>query len=88
MIAGEDDYYVAPDGTRYEVGDIVPVLRLSEIVLFNEQIVKGTCDLCDWSIIGPASLVQAFSHSHVETHIMKDLAEELRDEFRHPDFKE
>jgi len=88
MIAGPEDYWVSPDGTRYEVGDIAPVLRLNDIVLFNEKIVKGTCDMCDWAIIGPASLVQAYSHSHVETHIMQELAEELRDEFRHPDFKE
>ena len=88
MIQGDDDYYVATDGTRYEVGDVVPILRLNDIVLFNEQIVKGTCDLCDWAIIGPAALVQAYSHSHVETHMMQQMADELRDEFRHPDFKE
>lgn len=88
MIKGEDDYYVAPDGTRYEVGEIVPVLRLADVVLFNEQIVKGTCDICDWSIIGPACIVQAYSHTHVETHMMQQMADEIRDEFRHPDFKE
>ena len=84
MIEGEDDYWEAPDGTRYKVGEVVPVIRINGIVLFSEQIIKGSCDLCDWAIIAPACLAQAYSASHVETHII----ESLEDEFRHPDFKE
>lgn len=84
MIEGEEDYWISPDGTIYKVGDVVPVIRFREIVLFNEQIVKGSCDICDWAIIGPASIVSSYSQSHVENHIMQDLA----DEFKHPDFKE
>ena len=84
MIQGEEDYWIAPNGTRYEVGEVVPVLRLAEAVLFNEKIVKGSCDMCDWAIIGPETIVASWSHAHVETHIMKELA----DEFKHPDFTE
>lgn len=84
MIAGEDDYWESPDGTRYEVGDVVPVIRMNGIVLFNEQIVKATCDICDWAIIAPACLVQSYTTVHVETHII----EQMTDDFRHPDFKE
>ena len=39
----------------------MPVLRLADVVLFNEKIVKGCCDICDWAIIGRASLVQSYS---------------------------
>jgi alanine-alpha-ketoisovalerate/valine-pyruvate aminotransferase len=84
MIEGEEDYWEATDGTRYKVGETVPVIRINGIVLFNEKIVKGYCDLCDWAIIAPACLVQAYSSSHVESHLLEELAEE----FRHPDFKE
>ena len=84
MIEGEEDYWEDPDGTRYKVGDVVPVIRMNGIVLFNEQIVKATCDICEWAIIAPACFVQAYSQIHVESHLL----EELADEFRHPDFKE
>ena len=84
MIESEDDYWVSPDGTIYKVGDVVPVLRLADVVLFNEKIVKGCCDICDWAIIGPASLVQSYSVAHVEGHVMQSMA----DEFRHPDYTE
>ena len=84
MIEGEEDYWESPEGIRYNVGNIVPVIRVNGVVLFNEKIVKGFCDLCDWAIIAPACLVQAYSNSHVETHII----EELSDEFKHPDFTE
>lgn len=88
MIAGPDDYWIAPDGTRYECGDIIAVLRIENVVLFNEIIVKGTCDMCDWACLGPSSLVHEMSQGHISTHIMQELSEEFDNKFRHPDFKE
>ena len=78
MIAGEDDYWTHPDGTRYEVGDQIPVLRINNLVLFNEHIVKGTCDMCDWACIAPTVLLYQASEAHVATHIMNELMDEER----------
>lgn len=84
MIEGEEDYWESPDGTRYKVGDTVPVIRMNSVVLFNEKIVKGYCDMCDWAIIAPSCMIQSYTLNHIETHII----EELSDEFKHPDFTE
>lgn len=88
MIEGEDDYWTCENGTKYKVGETIPVLRIQGVVLFNEMIVLGSCDMCDWRIIGPTSLVQQFSQQHIETHVMAELGEALRDDFRHPDYTE
>ncbi len=87
MIAGEEDYWEAPDGTRYQVGDKIPVLRINGLVLFNEKIIKGSCDMCDWAIIAPASLIADVVHNHIASHVAAEL-DEFADEFRHPDFTE
>jgi len=85
MIEGEEDYWEHPDGTRYKVGDQVPVIRMNGVVLINDFIIKGTCEMCEWEIIGPTSFTYDFSHAHVATHIATDLADDFR---RHPDFTE
>jgi hypothetical protein len=88
MIEGEDHYYDAPDGKRYKVGDIIPVLRLPGLVTFNEKVIFGCCDMCDWAILGPASMVHAASQSHMTTHVLEELEDGFGDDFRHPDFTE
>lgn len=88
MIESEDMYWDAPDGTRYRVGDSVPVVRAQGFVLFNEMIVFGTCDMCDWAILGPSSLVHSGSQAHVLTHMMSEMDEGFGDDFKHPDFTE
>tara|TARA_R110000772_G_scaffold8519_1_gene28161 strand:+ start:1390 stop:1665 length:276 start_codon:yes stop_codon:yes gene_type:complete len=91
MIAGPEDYWIHPDGTRHECGDTIPVIRINGLVLFNEFIIKGTCDMCEWACLGPTSLVHDASQAHISTHIMQELEEMSsfpKDWQDHPDFKE
>ena len=92
MIATEEDYWTAPDGTRYEVGDKIDVLRINGLVLFNEVIIKGSCDMCDWACIAPTFMLYQASVAHVDTHIIQELDQQMnmfpKDWKDHPDFKE
>lgn len=80
----EDHYYEAPDGKKYKVGELVPLIRINGMALFNDMVVLATCDWCDWKVVGPTSMIGEMAQSHLSTHILN----EEEDSFRHPDFTE
>ena len=84
MIEDEEDYWQAPDGTKYRVGEVIPVLRLENMTIRNEMIIKGSCDLCGWAIIAPS----VFANSFIAVHAEVCLQNKIADEFRHPDYTE
>ena len=83
----EELTYQAPDGTEYKIGETIERIRINGVLVCNDIVVLGTCDWCDWKVVGPTCLIGELAQAHLGTHVLNEI-EEIGDSFRHPDFKE